>query len=105
MAFRDDPHEFRFGIGDVGERLRRLGVRVEDHEINRMPRFERDADFRIFLEAADAGAVAGARIDDDERPQGIDDDDILRRQDPHERVADRMFERSRVGEDFIFVRQ
>ena len=33
MAFRDDPHEFRFGIGDVGERLRRLGIGIENVEL------------------------------------------------------------------------
>ena len=105
MAFRDDPHEFRFGIGDVGERLRRLGIGIENDEVDGMARFQRHADFGIFLEAADAGTVAGTWIDDDERPQRIVDDDVLRRQNPHERVADRMFERARVGEDFIFVRQ
>ena len=39
-AFRvplgDDADEFGFGIGDVGERLAGLGLRKEDHEVDRV---------------------------------------------------------------------
>ena len=40
----------------------------ESDEIARMPGLERDADFAVGLEAADAGTMSGARVDDDERP-------------------------------------
>jgi uridine kinase len=105
MTFCDDPHEFRFGVGDVGQRLRRLRIGIENYEVNGMTRLQRYADLRVFLEAADAGTVSGAWIDDDERPQRVVDDDIRRWQDPHKRVADWMLERARVGEDFVLVRQ
>src|SRR3954464_6852536 len=65
---RDDLfEEHRFGTRDVLDGLARHGVRQEADEIARMPRFERDADLAVGLEFADPGAVAGARIDDDER--------------------------------------
>ena len=103
MALGDDAHEFGFGVGHVRERLRRLGIRIEDHEVHRMARFQRDADFGVLFESADAGAVSRARIDDDERAQPIVDDDVLRRHDAHERVTNRPLERPRVGKDFVFV--
>ena len=50
-----------------------IGIRVEDHEVHGVPRAQRDADFGVFLEAADARAVARARVDDHERPLGVVD--------------------------------
>ena len=47
------------------------------------------ADLAVRLEAADAGAVAGARIDDDERPLSRIDLDALRRDDAHQNVVHR----------------
>ena len=54
-----------------------------------MPGLERDADFAVGLEAADAGAVPGARVDDDERPPRRIELDAGRGNDPHEAVVDR----------------
>src|SRR5215472_15360433 len=45
-----------------------LGLREEDHEVDRMAFAQRDAHLGIVLEAADARAVASARIDDHVRP-------------------------------------
>ena len=64
MAAGDLPDELRFGARHVGERLARLGMWPEGDEIDRMAGAQRDADLAVRLEAADARAVAGARIDD-----------------------------------------
>ncbi len=78
MALGDDADELGFRVGHVGERLARRRIGKEDHEIDRMAGGERHTHFGIFLGAADARAVAGARVDDDERPLGVVDDDALR---------------------------
>ena len=44
-----------------------IGIGQEADEIARMPGFEGDADFAVGLEAADAGTMPGARVDDHER--------------------------------------
>src|SRR5262249_57555953 len=82
---RDDPlKKNRFGACDVLDGLAGHGIRQEADEIAGMPRFERDTDFAIGLEAADAGAMTRARIDDDERTACRIDFDPLWRDDPHE---------------------
>ncbi len=48
--------------------LARHRLRQEADEIAGMAGLERDADLAVGLEAADAGAVPGARVDDDEWP-------------------------------------
>ena len=48
-------------------------IGIEDDEVHRMAGAQRDADFGVLLEAADARAVARARIDDDERALGVVD--------------------------------
>ena len=66
---RDDLFEkYRLGAGDVLDRLAGHGIGQEADEIARVTGLECDADFAVGLEPADAGAVPGARIDDDERP-------------------------------------
>ena len=81
-------HELLLGIADVEKRLPRLGIAEEDHEVDGVPLAQRDADLRIVLEAADAGAVAGARIDDHVGPALRVDLHALRRDDSHQRVVD-----------------
>ena len=44
------------------------GLGQETDEVAGMPGLEGDADFAVRLEAADARAVPGARIDDDKGP-------------------------------------
>ena len=51
---------------DVEDGLAGHGLGQEADEIGRVPGLHRHADLAVGLEAADAGAVAGARIDDDE---------------------------------------
>ena len=65
---RDDLlEEDRLGARDVLDGLARHRLRQEADEIAGMAGLHRDADFAVGLEAADARAMAGARIDDDER--------------------------------------
>ena len=64
-------------------------VGQEADEIAGMAGLERDADLAVGLEAADARAVPGARIDHDERTAGRIDGHALRRDDAHEAVIDR----------------
>ena len=66
---RDDLfEEDRLRARDVADGLARHGVGQEADEIAGMPRLERHADLAVGLEAADARAMPGARVDDDERP-------------------------------------
>ena len=60
--------ELRLGPGDVLDRLAGLGLGIEGDEIDRVAGAQGDADLARLLEAADAGAVPGARVDDHERP-------------------------------------
>ena len=46
------------------------------------------------------GAMAGARIDHDERPALEIDLDALRRDDAHQRVVDRLFQLAAVDDQF-----
>ena len=48
-----------------------------------------DADLALRLEAANAGSMAGARIDDDEGPLLLIDLDAFRRRDAGQNVVDR----------------
>ena len=105
MALGDDADELRFGVGDVGERLPGHRLGIEDDEVDRMAGAQRDADFRVFLEAADARAVARARIDDDERALGVVDLDAARRNDAHQRVVRRPLVAARVGDELVLVVQ
>ena len=73
MALGDDADELGFGVGDVGERLPGHRIGIEDDEVDGMSGAQRDADFGVFLEAADARAVARARVDDHERALGVVD--------------------------------
>jgi hypothetical protein len=79
VTLGDDADELGLGIGDVRERLLGTGFGIEDDEVHGVARAQRHADLRVFLEASDAGAVAGARIDDHERPLGLVDLDVARR--------------------------
>ena len=65
----DHPLEER-GLGrhDVLDRLARHRLGQEADEVAGMPGAHGDADLAVGLEAADPRAVAGARVDDDERP-------------------------------------
>ena len=92
MAGDDRLEEGRFGAGDVEDGLARHRVGQEADEVGRMPGLHRHADLAVGLEAADPGAVAGARIDDHERPLPRVDLDALGGQDASEQVVDRPLE-------------
>ena len=101
---RDDLFEKdRLGARDVLDGLARHGVGQEADEIAGMAGLEGDADLAVGLEAADAGAVSGARIDDDERPPRRIDLDARRRNDAHEAVVDRPIERAAVDDELDLV--
>ena len=80
---RDDTfEERRFCVDDVLYRLSGDGLGEKADEIARMPGLERDANFALRLEAADAGSVPRSRIDDNEWPLILVDLRVLRRGDP-----------------------
>ncbi len=80
---RDDLlEEDRLGARDVLDGLARHRIGQEADEIAGMAGLERDADLAVGLEAADAGTMPGARVDDDERPPRRIDLDARRRNDP-----------------------
>ena len=58
----------RLGLRDVPDRLAGHRFREKSDEIAGVTRFEGDADLAVGLEAADTGAMASARVDDDEWP-------------------------------------
>jgi hypothetical protein len=93
--------ELALGGGNVEQRLAGLGEGVEDDEIDRVSRAQRDADLRVVLEAADAGAVSAARIDDHVRPAARVDRHALGRDDAKERVVDRTRQRASVHDHFV----
>ena len=65
----DHPLEERgLGLHDVLDRLPRHRLGQEADEVAGMAGAHGDADLAVGLEAADARPVAGARVDDDERP-------------------------------------
>ena len=68
-------------VDDVLNGLTRDGLGQEADEVAGMAGLKGHADLALRLEAADAGAVAGAWIDDDERPLLVIDLDALRRSD------------------------
>jgi len=73
MTLGDFLDETAQRVVHVGQRLTGRGFREEDHEIDRMPFMQRHADLGVLLEPTDPGAMAGARIDnDDRRLVGID---------------------------------
>ena len=68
-----------------------------------MAGLECDADFAVGLEAADARAVPGARIHDDEWPQLWIDFGSLRRNDAHKSIVHRPVERASVDDQLGLV--
>ena len=90
--------EDRLGAGDVLDGLAWNGIGQKSDEVARMTGLEGDADFAVGLEAANAGAVAGARVDDNEWPQLRIDFDASGRNDAHKRIVHRPLERAAVDD-------
>ena len=63
-------------------------MRQEADKVARVTGGESDPDFAVLLHAADAGTVAGSRIEDDERALHRINLDAGRRHDPEESVID-----------------
>ena len=83
--------------------LARQRLGKERHEITRMCVLQRDADLAVHLEAADAGAVACARVDDDERTlvrigRGV----TCRHPELHERVIRGPLELASIEDHVVF---
>src|SRR5262249_25417012 len=93
----------RLGARDILDGLAGHGIRQEADEIAGMPGLECHADFAVGLEAADAGAVAGARVDDDERPARRVGLEPRRRNPLQEAVVARPLERPAVDEQLPLV--
>ncbi len=105
MAAHHLAHEGGFGAGDVGQILAGLRARAEGDEIDRMALAQCDAHLAVGLEAADAGAMAGARVDDDVGAAGIVDDDALGRQDLQQHVVAGIGQVAPVHHHFVIVDQ
>ncbi len=88
VQFAHLAHELLLGFADIEQRLAGLGVAEEDHEVDRVALAQRDADLRVVLEAADARAVAGARVDDHVGTALRIDGHAFRRRDLQQRVVD-----------------
>ena len=96
MKLAHPAHEDLLGGAHIQERLPRLRLGVEDHEINRMAVAQSHADLRVVLEAADTGAVARARVDDHVGTPSRVYRYAFRRHDADEDVVDRALQRSAV---------
>ena len=93
--------EDRLGARDVLDGLARHRVRQEADEVARMAGLQGNADFAVGLEAPDARAVPGARIDDRQTAAASDVDfDAFGRDHAHEHVVDRPLERAAVDHQF-----
>ena len=89
MQLDDFLEERRFGQCYVLDGLPRHRIRQEADEIARMAGLHRDADFAVGFEAADSGAVSGARVHHHERPARHVDLDPFGWYDPNEAIIDR----------------
>ncbi len=78
-------------------------MRAEDDEIDGMAVVQRDADLAVGLEAADAGAVAGARIDDHVGPLPGLHLDAVGREDLQQHLVGRPRQGLAVESDLVIV--
>ena len=86
----DDPFEKRrLRVGDVLDGLARHGLWQEADEVAGVARLERYPYFTVSLEAANPGAVPGARIDNDEGAFVAVDFNARRRSDTDQGVVHR----------------
>ena len=83
MATGDILDEDRLGPANVLDRLSGHGLRREPDEITGMTGLNGYPDLAFGLHAADAGPVAGARIDDDDRRLRRINDLAVGRNDAH----------------------
>jgi hypothetical protein len=93
--------ETRFRRRDIAQGLTRHRLGVEHDEIGGMAGAQRHSDLAVLLHPAHAGAVAGARIDDDERPLLRIDGHARLGVNPEQGVVRRPFEGARVEHDIV----
>src|SRR6266566_1248756 len=103
MQGDDFFEKYRLRARDILDDLAGHGIRQEADEIAGMPGLERHADFAVGLEAADPGAMPGARVDDDEGPARRVEFDAWRRNHLYEAVVDRPIERPAVEHQLHLV--
>ena len=105
MAPRHFLHEAPQRLQHVRERLAGTWFRIKRDEVNGMAAMQRDTDFGVGLEAADAWAMSGTRIDDHHgRPGGIQavfDAVVPGPRDAKERVVGRMLEAPGIEQRFV----
>ena len=102
----DHPlEEFHLSFDDVKELLAGRGLRPEADEIDRMTRIQGVADLALRLEAADARALAGARVDHHDRPLARVGCDPRRRHDARKRIVDRPRQRPAAHQHFVIEAQ
>jgi hypothetical protein len=90
----------RLGLTDLLDRLSRRRLRQEADEVDGMACAQRDADFALRLHPPDAGAVARAGVDHDDRRLRRIGHNAFRGDDAHERVIDRPVQRAAVPYEF-----
>jgi len=84
----------------VSIRLAGHWVRQEADEVARMSSLHGDADFAVGFKSAYARTVAGTGIDDNERTAREIDFDTLGRDDPHQRIIDRLRQLPAIHDQF-----
>ena len=98
---RDYPLEkSSLGLGDVLDCLARHWLGKEADEVAGMTGLESNADLTLRLETADTRTMAGARIDDDERPLVLVDFDAGRRRYTDQNVVHGTRQSAAVHDDF-----
>ena len=84
---------------DILDRLPGHGIGQEADEVAGMTCLEGNADLALRLEAADAGPVAGARIDDDEWTLARIDLDTLGRHDAYQGIVHRPWQLAAIHDE------
>src|SRR5262249_61632229 len=88
----------RIRAREVLDRLTGNGIGQETDEMAGVTGLECAPDFAVGLEAADAGTVPRARVDDDEGSARRIEFDAGRRDDAHESIVHRALERPAVDD-------
>ena len=86
----------RLRTRNVFDGLTRHRLGQETDKIAGMPSLQRNSDFAVRLEAADARAMAGARVYHDKWAAQRIDLHTTRRDDAHQRIIDRPLERAAI---------
>ncbi|MCY1210740.1 hypothetical protein D9M72_224350 [compost metagenome] len=93
--------ELLLGLAYVQQGLSRLGIAKEDDEIDRVAGPQGHSHLRVVLEAADARAVPGARIDDDIGAAAVIDRDAIGRSDLQQRIVDGPFQLTPIRDGLV----